>query len=102
MKWNAADGLFTKPSDLQDREYIMVLVKSAMNGCHLLKSVNLAACIYIHTCSTLNIQLTTKAWALFENIKAWPIFIPFHSPCVLYIRSLVACAKYDEQFISHG
>ncbi len=102
MKWNAADGLFTVPSDFEDREHTLILIKCAMDSCHLLKFVNLAACINIQTCGVFYIQLTPKAGALLENIKVWLMSVRPHPPYRFSPPCLVPGTYYDKKLISHG
>jgi hypothetical protein len=71
--WNAADGLFTVPSDFEDREHTLILIKRAVDSCHPLKLLNLAARFHIHTCGVFYIQLALKAGTFIQNI-------PCHGP----------------------
>ena len=79
----------------------MVFVQSAVNGCHLLKFVNLAAPLHIRTSSICYIQLALQARTLLEDIKVWLSSI---SPYRLYALSatcLALCRRYDKKPISH-
>jgi hypothetical protein len=100
--WNTADGLLTKPSDLEDREHTLIFIKRAMDSCHSLKLLNLAARFHIHTCGVFYIQLALKAGTLIQNIKVWLISILPNCPGAFSACFLSFCAKYDKQLIFHG
>jgi hypothetical protein len=96
MNWNAADGLFTVPSDFEDREHTLIFIKRAMDSCHPLKLLNLAARFHIHTCGVFYIKLALKAGTLIQNIKVWLVSILPHWPYNFPTRFLSFCAKYDK------
>jgi len=89
-------GCSAKVSDLEDREYTLILIKRAMDSCHPLKLLNLAARFHIHTCGVFYIQLALKAGTLIQNIKVWLISILPHCPCAFSACFLSFCAKYDK------
>ena len=88
-------------SDLEDRKHILVFVKGAVNGRHMLKFVNLAASVHIRTYGIFYIQPALPAGALLKDIKVWLISIPPHGPYALSAPFLALCSEYDKKLISH-
>ena len=79
----------------------MIFIQSAVNGCHLLKFVNLAAPLHIRTNSIFYIQLALQARALLEDIKVWLSSISLYRLYALEATFLAPCRGYDKKPISH-
>jgi hypothetical protein len=96
----AADEVFTL--HLQNRKYIMILVKRAVSGGHPLKCVDLAALLDVKAHGIFDIELTLKTGALFKNVEIQAPFgqgpLPSHSSAVVLSLS----PEYDKKSISHG
>jgi hypothetical protein len=67
-------------SDFEDREHTLIFIKRAMDSCHSLKLLNLAARFYVHTCGVFYIELALKAGTLIQNINVWLVSILPHRP----------------------
>jgi hypothetical protein len=80
----------------------MILVKCAVNGCHPLKCINLAAPLHVHTHSVFNIEWTMKTGALFENVKVWAISRPPHRPSTSPAFFISLPPKYNKKVILHN
>ena len=94
MNWNAAEGLFAKPSDFEDRKHTLIFIKRAMDSCHSLKLLNLAARFYIHTRGVFCIELALKAGTLIQNIKVWLVSILWRWPYNFSTRFLATGPQY--------
>ncbi len=87
--------------DLEDRKHIVVFVKGAVNGCHLLKFVNLAAPRHIRTHGIFNVQLAPQAGTLFKDTKVWLISMSSRRSYALLAPFLALCPEYDKKLILH-
>ncbi len=80
----------------------MAFVKRAVNGCHPLKLVNLAARLHIRTYGIFYVEVALKAGALVKEIK---VRLNSTLPDRHYASSgpvVGLPSKYDKKIISHG
>jgi hypothetical protein len=80
----------------------MVFVKRAVNGCHPLKFINLAALLNVQTHCVFCIKLALKTGALLENFEVWVSVISSYRPHGILAPFLVGPSpQYDKKSISH-